>query len=370
MSFCPAVRALATDGRLVVSRRLPWLWAAAFLVAGAALLLVGPLEARAAEAKGPPQRIGILRVDFRGSIPAEIRRLFQQRIVEGLTAAAFQAFPVVSDEASACDEPGCLSEAAHRLRVDFLVTGAIEEHAKTYSVVLHLIEGRKGQRIGTHHDTCETCGAEEAAEKMGLAAATLRGRLASLGDQPSRFVVRSTPAGASLALDGKPVGRTPFDLELKAGEHVLRVSSQGYRPIEKTVSVVAGVDESVSLDLVAPQSRYPLDVMGYAAAAAGALTLTAGVWLLHINERPIGCDERVDVNGRCPTERNTATPAAILIGMGSALGVLGGTWIFLGRSHGADEGASPSPGEAARGQATENTAPGSNVYLVGVGGRL
>jgi len=351
------------------SRRLSRVWVATLVVVVAAIAFTGPRAARAAEAKAPPQRIGVLRVDFRGSIPAEIRRLFQQRIVEGLTAANFQAFPVVGDEASACDEASCLAEAAHRLRVDFLVTGSIEEHAKTYSVLLHLVEGRKGQRIGTHRDTCETCGAEEAAEKMALAAATLRGRLASLGDQPSRFVVRSTPAGASLALDGKPVGRTPLDLELKAGEHVLRLSSQGYRPIEKTVSVVAGVDESVSLDLVAPQSRYPLDVMGYAAAAAGVLTLTAGVWLLHINERPIACGQRVDVNGRCPTEIDTATPAAVLIGVGSALGALGGAWIFLGRSRGSEEAPSPPSGETGHGQAEKN-GPGNTVYVVGVGARI
>jgi len=200
-----------------------WLWIAA----------AGTVSAEPAKGQRPPLRIGVLRVEFRGSIPTEIRRMFQQRVIDGLTASDIQAFPVVGDDGGSCGDAGCLTETARRLRVDFLVTGSIEEHAKTYGVVLRLIEGRKGQEIGAHRDTCETCGAEEAAEKMELAAATLRGRLASLAEQPSRFIVRSNPTGAALLLDGRPAGRTPLDLALKAGEHVLRLTSEGYQPIEK-----------------------------------------------------------------------------------------------------------------------------------------
>jgi len=132
------------------------------------------------------------------------------------------------------------------------------------------------------------------------------------------------------------------------------------------VNALAGIDESMSLELVAQSSRYPLATMGYVTAAAGVLALAGGAWALHVNEQPVGCGELVDVAGRCPRERSTVALGAVLVGAGAALTTLGGTWIFLARSQTAppDEGKSLSP--HAGGEAGSRGA----AYLVGVGGSL
>lgn len=330
------------------------------------LLPMGAAEA--ANPKGPPQRIGVFRLNFRGSIPAEIRRQFLQRVIDGLTAAEFQVFPVVGEELANCTTAVCFAEGAHRLRVDYLVAGAVEEHAKTYAVTLRLIDGRHGEEMGSHHDTCETCGAEEAAEKIALAASALRSRLNSVGEQPSRFIVRSRPAGAELNVDGKALGVTPVDLELSAGEHQLRLSAHGFEPIERTFNAIAGIDETLSLEMLSRPSSFPLATMGYASLAAGVASLAAGAWALHVNERQVACGASMaDVNGHCPRQWHTTNAAVLLIGAGTALCTLGGAWLYLSRSVGGRDDAPPATGTGTAGPVptAANTA-----YFVGIAGRL
>jgi hypothetical protein len=260
------------------------------------------------------------------------------------------------------------------LRVDYLVSGSVEEHAKTYAVTLRLIEGRRGEEMGTHRDTCETCGAEEAAEKIALAASALRSRLNSVGEQPSRFIVRSRPAGAELNVDGKRMGLTPVDLELTAGEHQLRLSAHGFEPIDRTLNAVAGIDESVSLEMVSRPSSFPLARMGYGTVAAGVVSLAAGAWALHVNERQLSCSaSEADNNRNCPRQWHTTNAAVLLIGAGTALCTLGGTWLYLSRSVGGREDG-PAPGgvagAATAGAATAGGTAGNTAYFVGVAGRL
>jgi hypothetical protein len=55
-----------------------------------------------------------------------------------------------------------------------------------------------------------------------------------------RILVRSTPAGARVLVDGRPVGETPVTLyELAHGSHTVRVTHDGYFTAERRVSLSA-----------------------------------------------------------------------------------------------------------------------------------
>jgi hypothetical protein len=95
---------------------------------------------------------------------------------------------------------------AEALSASYLINARIAESNKTYTMVMEIINGRTGGVLASNRERCETCGAEEAGEKMGLAASALRERLEAVSRAPARFAIRSRPAGATVVMDGKAAG--------------------------------------------------------------------------------------------------------------------------------------------------------------------
>jgi hypothetical protein len=70
------------------------------------------------------------------------------------------------------------------------------------------------------------------------------------------LTVSVAQAGAEVRLDGKPVGKSPLDVELFAnpGHHKLEALLDGYQPATREIDVNAGQALTVALDLGAPLS--------------------------------------------------------------------------------------------------------------------
>ncbi len=278
----------------------------------------------------PIARIAIVRLDFEGGLVEGSRELFQQRLVEGLKAAHFE---VVAGSA-----------AVPNPAAEYQVVGKVAVSNKTYDIMLELINGHTARSIGTNRERCEICGVEEASEKVGLAASALRARLEALANTPARFIIRSRPAGARLALDGEPMGRTPVDRELPAGVHKLELAAEGYDPLERTLTAVNGVDETLDVDLVVLPSKLPLRALGWTAVAVGVAALVGSVWAESIDGEELGCapSERDDL-GHCPRVRSTRVLAALLAGFGAASATMGGVWLYLGGFGSARSAAETAP---------------------------
>jgi hypothetical protein len=228
-------------------------------------------------------------------------------------------------------DEACYAKLASTLGVSYLVAVRVEEQSRNYEITLELMSGRTGGIVATNRERCEICGLEEAGEKMTLAAATLRSRLEALTRAPARFVFRTRPAGAHVSIDGRPVGRTPFDTTLPAGQHHLSITLEGYSPLERTLTVVSGVDESMNLDLVRQPTRFPFKTAGWVAIVSGAALVAAGGWLVVKNGQEVPCpEERKDLEGDCPEIWSTSIGGAALAGLGMASMTLGGVWLYLG----------------------------------------
>jgi hypothetical protein len=61
--------------------------------------------------------------------------------------------------------------------------------------------------------------------------------------------VASEPAGAQVVIDGRPVGVTPFQSEVRAGSHVVRVELDGYSRWSASVQVVTAQTLSLLANL-------------------------------------------------------------------------------------------------------------------------
>src|SRR5207237_1118519 len=63
------------------------------------------------------------------------------------------------------------------------------------------------------------------------------------------LVVTSDIQGATVIVDGLPMGAVPAALPLPVGTHAVRVTQPGYRPYERTVTVAATGQTRIEADL-------------------------------------------------------------------------------------------------------------------------
>ena len=110
-----------------------------------------------------------------------------------------------------------------------------------------------------------------------------------------RILVRSTPAGARVVVDGRDYGPSPVAVrDLATGSHRVRVTQDGYLPVERRVSVTAS-QPAQSLTI-------PLQRAGAASdAAESPRPVTTGgverfVGTLVVDSRPAGA--KVFLDGR------------------------------------------------------------------------
>ena len=59
----------------------------------------------------------------------------------------------------------------------------------------------------------------------------------ALGNQPGTVTLLSSPRGAQILVDGKPVARTPADLVLQEGVHRVEIRTAGHTPWRRKVRV-------------------------------------------------------------------------------------------------------------------------------------
>jgi hypothetical protein len=303
------------------------------------VLLLATPAARAQTESAPSQRVAIARLSFEGKIPEGLQELFAQRLVQGLSAARFevlrgsdvqQRLAGPNQALATCQNATCYPAMASALAASYLITANLTESNKTYTLVMEIINGRTGGVLASNRERCETCGAEEAGEKMGLAASALCERLEAVSRAPARFIIRSRPAGAAVVMDGRQAGATPLDVELPGGTHHVQLFLPDHDTLSRSFTVVSGVDEALDLDLVAIPSTFPYRAVGWGALGGGAALLVAGIVTMTLDNKQIGCsaDEK-DIYKHCPWVRSTKWWGAVMMGVGAAAATTGGFFLYL-----------------------------------------
>jgi hypothetical protein len=70
--------------------------------------------------------------------------------------------------------------------------------------------------------------------------------------QPATVVVKSTPPGADITVDGKFMGSTPSTIQLTPGDHVVEVEKDGLRPWQRGMTITAGGNITIDATLDKP----------------------------------------------------------------------------------------------------------------------
>jgi tetratricopeptide (TPR) repeat protein len=191
---------------------------------------------------------------------------------------------------------------------------------------------------------------------------TFETRLAAKGVQ--QVTVFSEPGAATVLVDGKPVGVTPWTMEIRPGQHALEVRHDGFETIKQSIDVPADHATDVQLTLkaaseapaAAPAPNLPASAPPPAAttkadegtggggktlttlgivglAAGGAALIGAGTFELlrkgsendaKKDPTQIGYADHVD------TMESQQTVARVLLGTGVVLAATGGVLLFFG----------------------------------------
>jgi hypothetical protein len=145
-----------------------------------------------------------------------------------------------------------------------------------------------------------------------------------VGSNPGHVKLTSTPRGARIAIDGKPIGVTPLDWDLLPGKHRIELSKQGFVPVTREVVIERDKTAQVTAELrqaesVAPGGRSRVWKVG-AMALGGALVVTGGVLIgIHQDKVP---SEPAEVY-------TTRTPGIALAAGGLAVAAVGAYFLWF-----------------------------------------
>jgi len=180
--------------------------------------------------------------------------------------------------------------------------------------------------------------ATNAAEVQGYIR-SLSAALAKQGIQ--QLTVLTSPEGATVAIDGTPLGVSPLTVELRPGSHSAQVSRRGYTDVNGSFVLprTAPLDLSVTLKLAPTESQARTDARGessrrfgiapYVTLGAAAVCLgSAGIFeLMRRSAQSSARNEQVQIDYEHDIDdmNSRQTTARVLLGVGGVLAVTGVT---------------------------------------------
>jgi hypothetical protein len=192
-------------------------------------------------------------------------------------------------------------------RVELQAGGDID---KTVTVTAYWFEG--GQKMGSARKFCERC---NESSLRATADDVMSQLMKSAPQAVGKLKLTSSPAGASCAIDGKPVSPTPLELDLAPGDHEVVLTRDRHRTEKRKVAVTAGETTALEVAMVAVDGKRSSTLLPVVTIGVGVAMIATGGVLLAI-DKDRGPDQPEFI-------RDTA-PWGVGIGLGGVLAVGGG----------------------------------------------
>jgi len=311
----------------------PWATATALALALASTpvaFAAPPADAGATSTSAPP-KAAILPLVVEGDLPEADREALTRELVEGLERGNFEI--ITPDQVAAastgdCSKPGCMKKISSQTGATHIVRAQLEVVDRDYTVTVELYDGADGSRVVSSSDGCEICGVADVGGLMQTQAATLRTKLDALASGPAAIIVSSDPEGAEVTLDGEPFGLTPLDKPIIPGDHVIRVSKDGYIAVQEKRTFVEGAREQLNYELEKTPNRLPKRPWGWASLGVGILAVGGAFALMPLHEVEYktggACTgDQIDRDGDCAKLYDTQW-------FSLGLGLAGGALVTLG----------------------------------------
>ena len=277
---------------------------------------------------GGSERVAVLPVTLGGELDESARPGLEDALEQGLERKQVEL--LVPDAATACSDAACLAEVASSSGATHVIAAAVESEGRDFTVSV-TIYAADGSEVVSASDGCEICGLREVEALLADQAAALAGQIATF-ERPATLRIQTTPAGASVLVDGELAGVTPFEDEISLGEHVLSIELDGHVGRRREIVAVEGVQTDLSMDLqpVPVDRRANRRVIGGVVMGLGVGLAASGAVLLgfhHTPKRDQCSGDDVDVNGTCRFRYNTL-PSGIPLLVTGVVGVTAGAIVF------------------------------------------
>lgn len=185
----------------------------------------------------------------------------------------------------------CLAAIGKKLGVDVVVTGTVGSLGDNFVLNIKAVDVASGKPLPTIHSDPLRGQPDELIEGVRVAAY----RLLAPAQIHGAIQIQTDLVGASVALDGTPVGKTPLPGngvlgKLPLGKHALRVEASGYAPFEDQVDVhfqkVSPVvvrllpsTEVINAGKIVQQERRPFYTKTWFIVAAGVAAIAIGAFV-------------------------------------------------------------------------------------------
>jgi PEGA domain len=177
-------------------------------------------------------------------------------------------------------------------------------------------------------------------------------KVGSFSSRVGTLKLTSSPAGATVEIDGDKVGQTPLDHPLPAGRHEIAVLRDGFRVERRTIDIEEGVtsEELVTLASLSSGPSRTRKIAAYTATGAAVILVATGVAALVLHEG----EPCAETKKECFVSKPAGFAA--LAGAGVMAGLAGYLWLTM-------DGPEPSP-------STAIGPPPPRSYSMGWGGRF
>ncbi len=274
-------------------------------------------------------------VSATGALEPAVVDTMTEHMDEQIARTSFEGRP--PPDPTACTTAQCWSERAGAQGAQYQIHLHVDASGADQRLTLDITEVATASVVVQESRTCELCGRDELLDATDDLIATGLRKLKSHDAVTTALVVDSDPPGATVTLDGVPVGTTPLEQEVDPGAHALEIASDGYVSQSKSVEVERGTTAALRFALgpvatpppavegPAPPRRARV-ITGAALVGTGIAAIAGGITLMVIHGRPVTSDcsgESVDLDGDCAFLHDTRIAGAVMVAAGGAAAITG-----------------------------------------------
>ena len=142
----------------------------------------------------------------------------------------------------------CVASALHDKRIQRVTVLSVDpQPGRTIKITQRLVgDGLDSTLVGQRY--CEQCTDDTLARNTTELTQELIERLA-VGSGRTVLLVKSTPQGARVSVDGSSVGATDLSIDIAPGHHTITIERDDYQTVTRTIEAAEGHTEDISVTL-------------------------------------------------------------------------------------------------------------------------
>lgn len=275
--------------------------------------------------------VGVPPISVEGAVGTDLVETFSGRVDERLDATEVRRVNLDEEE---CTDLQCQRAQATSAGANVILRVTVSQNERDYVFRSEIVATSSGEVLRKDENYCEICTYDEALETLTQQIDNIRDPLAqAIAEEApgAPLSIASRPPQAVVRVDGTVVGSTPYDGQIKQGDHVLTLNADGYVELERPLEVATLDPITLDLKLRRSDKVSIKGAVGWGLVGISVPLVISGVVLMAIDENPhkASCSgASKDANGTCEFRYNTLG-GGIGLTVGGVLAAGGGAALLV-----------------------------------------